>query len=168
MGEEKPTWEPVENLGQIPNLIAEFEEQRQSKRRRRAKAQLGGSRPILLPYKVGLVEMDPSRLACLVLGLAWPLGALQCNAVERVHHRVAPQLAQRLPFAWRICRLLEVVVDHDWSTKNFDDQLETVCDGVLSSVDNVITPASFREYAAKSAVDHNELAWCTMNNSTSQ
>ncbi|KAE9162108.1 hypothetical protein PF004_g30599 [Phytophthora fragariae] len=35
VGEEKPTWEPVENLTQIPDLIAEFENTRRTKRRRR-------------------------------------------------------------------------------------------------------------------------------------
>ncbi|KAE9341596.1 hypothetical protein PR003_g9913 [Phytophthora rubi] len=35
VGEEKPTWEPVENLTQIPDLIAEFEQTRRTKRRRR-------------------------------------------------------------------------------------------------------------------------------------
>ncbi|KAE9013365.1 hypothetical protein PR001_g15432 [Phytophthora rubi] len=35
VGEEKPTWEPLENLTQIPDLIAEFEQTRRTKRRRR-------------------------------------------------------------------------------------------------------------------------------------
>jgi hypothetical protein len=35
VGEEKPTWEPVENLSQIPDLIANFETTRRAKRRRR-------------------------------------------------------------------------------------------------------------------------------------
>ncbi|GMF36383.1 unnamed protein product [Phytophthora fragariaefolia] len=37
VGEEKPTW--VENLTQVPGLIAEFEAQRRSKRRRRTRKQ---------------------------------------------------------------------------------------------------------------------------------
>ncbi|KAG3080219.1 hypothetical protein PI124_g20556 [Phytophthora idaei] len=28
VGEEKPTWEPIENLSQVPDLIANFEEKR--------------------------------------------------------------------------------------------------------------------------------------------
>ncbi|GMF21062.1 unnamed protein product [Phytophthora fragariaefolia] len=39
VGEEKPTWEPVENLTQVPGLIAEFEAQRRSKRSRRTRKQ---------------------------------------------------------------------------------------------------------------------------------
>ncbi|GMF26541.1 unnamed protein product [Phytophthora fragariaefolia] len=35
VGEEKPTWEPVENLNQIPDLIADFDRHRRAKRRRR-------------------------------------------------------------------------------------------------------------------------------------
>ncbi|KAG3003197.1 hypothetical protein PC120_g19254 [Phytophthora cactorum] len=35
VGEEKPTWEPIENLGQVPDLIANFEEERRTKRRRK-------------------------------------------------------------------------------------------------------------------------------------
>ncbi|GMF36236.1 unnamed protein product [Phytophthora fragariaefolia] len=35
VGEEKPTWELVENLNQIPDLIADFDRQRRAKRRRR-------------------------------------------------------------------------------------------------------------------------------------
>ncbi|GMF53404.1 unnamed protein product [Phytophthora fragariaefolia] len=35
VGEEKPTWVPVKDSGQVPNLAAEFEKQRRSKRRRR-------------------------------------------------------------------------------------------------------------------------------------
>ncbi|GMF35629.1 unnamed protein product [Phytophthora fragariaefolia] len=34
VGEEKPTWVPVKDLGQVPNLVAEFEKPRRSKRRR--------------------------------------------------------------------------------------------------------------------------------------
>ncbi|ETO66224.1 hypothetical protein F444_16537 [Phytophthora nicotianae P1976] len=35
VGEEKPTWEPIENLSQVPDLIADFEASRRRKRRRR-------------------------------------------------------------------------------------------------------------------------------------
>ncbi|ETI55631.1 hypothetical protein F443_01706 [Phytophthora nicotianae P1569] len=35
VGEEKPTWEPIENLSQVPGLIADFEEARRKKRRKR-------------------------------------------------------------------------------------------------------------------------------------
>ncbi|KAG3111718.1 hypothetical protein PI124_g8471 [Phytophthora idaei] len=39
VGEEKPTWVPVEDLGQVPDLIASFEEQRRTKRRRKTRPQ---------------------------------------------------------------------------------------------------------------------------------
>ncbi|ETI35056.1 hypothetical protein F443_18550 [Phytophthora nicotianae P1569] len=35
VGEEKQTWEPVENLSQVPDLISEFETARRKKRKRR-------------------------------------------------------------------------------------------------------------------------------------
>ncbi|ETO67830.1 hypothetical protein F444_15285 [Phytophthora nicotianae P1976] len=35
VGEEKQIWEPVKNLSQIPDLIAEFETARRKKRKRR-------------------------------------------------------------------------------------------------------------------------------------
>ncbi|KAG6616287.1 Retrovirus Polyprotein [Phytophthora cinnamomi] len=35
VGEEKQTWEPIENLSQVPDLIAEFEAARKKKRRKR-------------------------------------------------------------------------------------------------------------------------------------
>ncbi|OWY96746.1 Gag-pol, partial [Phytophthora megakarya] len=34
VGEAKPTWEPIENLSQVPDLIAEFEASRRKKRRK--------------------------------------------------------------------------------------------------------------------------------------
>ncbi|KAG3005097.1 hypothetical protein PC128_g20278 [Phytophthora cactorum] len=39
VGEEKPTWVPVKALGQVPDLISSFEEQRRTKRRRKARPQ---------------------------------------------------------------------------------------------------------------------------------
>ncbi|POM71935.1 Hypothetical protein PHPALM_11440 [Phytophthora palmivora] len=35
VGEEQSTWEPVNNLSQVPDLLAKFEEGRRKKRRRR-------------------------------------------------------------------------------------------------------------------------------------